>query len=158
MPKMPCDMDCFNCKYPDCINDVVNETRTLTRAQKDRRNERLKERYYEDKAKGMCVRCHVRPAQKNRVFCVECWLKENRYYKNSKRHNVAVNHQQYWDYNNLCHFCGKPVVPGKKTCPEHYKQLCKRIAEARKNIDNSVHIWVTYNDIDVFYKKKGGDK
>lgn len=45
MRKLPCNMDCFHCIYPDCINDE-----TLTKAQesyyknRDKINARQRER------------------------------------------------------------------------------------------------------------------
>lgn len=52
---LPCNMDCFNCIHPDCINDL-----TLTRQQewyfanweanREKENERKRRQYHEKKA------------------------------------------------------------------------------------------------------------
>ena len=66
MKRKICDMDCFNCVYPDCINDEVkpNYYQIMKHERPDayrRRLETIKKyarsRYQERKEAGICVMC-----------------------------------------------------------------------------------------------------
>lgn len=83
-----------------------------------------KNRYYKRKAAGLCVYCGKRAAMANRVACVEC-LQKHRWKKTSGK-------RQYWIDHGLCFYCGKPTVPGKKMCEEHYKKRVAHLAAIRE--------------------------
>lgn len=83
-----------------------------------------KNRYYKRKAAGLCVSCGKRAPVTDRVMCVECMQR----YKRKK----TGGNRQYWVEHGLCFCCGKPVVPGKKMCKEHYEKRVAHTAAMRE--------------------------
>ena len=114
-----CDMDCFHCKYDDCINDEVKPARTYSAGQKWYRNESQKERYAKRKVAGLCVRCGKKPVWCGSIYCYEHWLYRKRYmaeYRSKKRgDNVPRSDRKAL---GLCWYCGKPYAKGFKICAE----------------------------------------
>lgn len=123
-----CDLDCFNCSYPDCIREV-KEKKTYPNYQSHK--DWLRTRYYRWKSAGLCVRCGQRQATRG-VHCIDCFLKRKRYDKS--RNNKGL--REYWRENGLCVCCGDKVVEGKKTCKKHYEIFAK-CAEKSRNTPNA---------------------
>ena len=135
MRKKICDGDCFNCKYDDCINDKTAESTARASERKavyyaahedyrERQKEWHRNNYARLKAAGICVRCRKKPAEYG-VHCYECWLRQMRKAKNRYTHGREI-----WTEEGRCYFCGKPAIPGKKTCEKHYKICCNSISHA----------------------------
>lgn len=145
-----CDMDCFNCKFPDCINDKVYPESSRycnwSEERKKKDNARCAERYRKALAAGLCGRCHYKPLYRG-TLCYECWLKRKRYDASRSTHK-----REYRRENGLCYFCDTPVVPGKKTCEKHLQFFQKRIEYASKFVDLKNHKW--RNDDNVYIYKK----
>lgn len=134
MPKI-CDMDCFNCKYDDCINDKTYSEKSLykyrSEASKQRQKEYMKKRRQMLKEKGLCTYCGKKKASQG-VFCYECWLKQKKY---SRR---KTGERQYRKESGLCFWCGKKPIPGKKVCEEHYSFLLANIRRCQNaNAENA---------------------
>lgn len=130
-----CDMNCFNCKFPDCIkNDTYSEkSRYCNRSEQAKANQRkrAKEKRDEARAKGLCIICRKKPMQHGSK-CYECWLRQKRY---DKRKNTGQREQ--WLRDGKCYFCGKEPIKGKKVCAVHYpalKQHGERMAELPQTI------------------------
>ncbi len=130
MPKV-CDMDCFNCKFDDCIkDDVYRETSrycNLTEHCKRYENEYGKKRRAEAKQKNYCVRCLKRPATHGSQ-CYECYIRGKSYYQKHK-----PNTRILWREEGKCYFCGNEVIKGKKVCEKHYLILCNNAEKAHKS-------------------------
>ena len=114
-------MDCFNCPFPDCINDYVKPSswQTLTDEQKARYNIKSKEihkrLYKERKEKGLCVRCGLKSAT-NGVYCLECYIRRKNQRDKKKRH---INQHIEWNEKGLCYVCGDVCEVGHKVCKKH---------------------------------------
>lgn len=63
--------DCFNCPYPDCINDSFYDYK-LSDKQKARHNELALGRLEQRRANGICTYCGKNPADKGYKTCAEC--------------------------------------------------------------------------------------
>lgn len=122
-----CDMDCFNCKYDDCIkDDVYPESQTYSH-----RNENYKKyqkeykakRYAELKLKGICVKCGKSKATHG-VVCLDCYIRQKR--NDTKRWGK----RKLWKSLGKCYFCGEDVVPSKKVCAKHYNSCADNVKKA----------------------------
>ena len=56
--------DCFNCPYPDCINDAFTSPREFTPEQKKRQCELKKKMLARRREDGVCIYCGKKPADK----------------------------------------------------------------------------------------------
>lgn len=127
MGREICNMDCFNCKFADCINDSgVKKRKPLTQEQIAKQKEYKKQWAEKKKAQGLCLSCGKRKAVHG-VRCAECAAKcleySKAYYIKKKLRNNPDGKtitQRRRD-NGLCVYCGKPVVTGKKVCKIHYE-------------------------------------
>lgn len=93
-----CNMDCFHCIYPDCINtedDPAIRKREYFRmywhlhperyeAHKRRMNVLMRKRYHERKAAGLCVMCGKVKAAAG-VYCKACAERDRKYKRKSYR-------------------------------------------------------------------------
>lgn len=113
-----CDMDCFNCKYKDCIkNDTYSEKSRYCNRSAEARNhqkERAKKKRDEARKQGLCCICLKKP-QTHGAKCYECYLRQKRY---DQKKNTGE--RERWKDEGKCYYCGADVVPGKKTCSIHY--------------------------------------
>ena len=122
---MKCNMDCFNCVFPDCVNDRVypesNLYKNRPEEQKQYQKEYARKKRQEAKEKGFCIICRKKPATKG-AKCYECFLRQ-------KRHDKSKydGRREEWKRNGLCYFCGEKCVEDKKVCEKHYKYLIKNI-------------------------------
>lgn len=117
-----CNLDCFNCSYPDCVREEpdTDRFRWCNRPEKYKQEQlqKKKEQYKTRKEKGLCVHCG-KPATHG-VKCYEHYIKAKRY---NESHRSSK--QETWKYLGKCYFCGRDVLPGKKSCAEHYEILRK---------------------------------
>lgn len=123
-----CDMDCFNCIYPDCINDYVKPQQTWNEIKvkhRQRNKENCKRRYDHLKKNGLCVDCGKRKAT-NGIFCLDCYAKRKR-----NRKYATIPKWIEWQEKGLCRFCGGESVQGKRVCEKHYKMMLE-IAKKKK--------------------------
>ena len=78
---MKCNLkDCFNCPYPDCINDTTKyyNPEYQKKYRKEHRNEinELKRQFRaRRKAPGLCVDCGKPIAENSKSHCIDCLLK-----------------------------------------------------------------------------------
>lgn len=118
MPKV-CDMDCLNCKFPDCIKDDVAPLRRYSqRSEKSKQKirEYQKRLRAEAKANGLCTTCRKNKATHG-TKCFECYLMH-------KRHNARRSGKRdFWLSDGKCYKCGREPIEGKKVCEMHYPQL-----------------------------------
>ena len=142
---MKCNMDCFNCPFPDCINDYVKPSswQSLTDEQKARYNIKSKELhkrlYRERKENGFCVRCGLKQAT-NGVYCLECYLKRKRQRKNH------INQHIEWREKGLCYVCGSVCEAGHKVCIKHLEikqKAMQKCLSSKAWEDNKEKWWAT---------------
>lgn len=134
MRKSVCDMDCFNCKFDDCINDYVRPLHVIkTEKEREAGRQYRKERYARLKAEKICVDCGKNPACTDSVRCYECRIKHIRY----ERTQYFEKHQNSRETfrETGCYFCGEKRVKGKKVCQKHLK-ICRKNAENARNSKN----------------------
>ena len=84
---------------------------------------------------GLCRDCLKRDAVKGK-FCLECYLKAQR--RNKKKREGDVIRSERVEYG-LCYFCGKPVIEGKKTCPDCYDS--RKLSILKNKHNNTQHSW-----------------
>lgn len=117
-----CDMDCFNCKFPDCIKEDVypererfcNRSEESKQKIREYQREYKKKKYDEARAKGLCGVCKKMPATHG-VRCYECYLKQKKYDKKKNTGTRQMRHDL-----GLCYFCGAPPKEGFRVCEKHY--------------------------------------
>lgn len=135
-----CNMDCFNCKYDDCINDYVPKDYSARRAayyqeHKKELSEKSHNRYMERKAAGLCVECGKKKAVENRTRCLECLLK-NRRAANEKNRRKGLQPRAHFDGVDWCRLCGKAKpVEGRTLCSKCLEACQKRALHASTFID-----------------------
>ena len=121
--------DCFNCSYPDCINDYVPLARRQSKEQIKKAIEKMQLLRKEREEKGLCTCCGERPPRDGYKMCHECQRKARRYKENETRKKDLHKPRVLLDGENLCQKCGKapPVKPYK---------LCARCLDSnRKHLD-----------------------
>lgn len=102
--KKPCDMDCFHCAHPDCINDDFGEIH-----ESERHNTNSMIRAKRLKSAGLCVRCGKRPLHTGWV-CKECA---------ARMAELMTARRTARAEQGLCPRCGKvPLDPRYKICAE----------------------------------------
>lgn len=124
MSKRICDMKCFECKLPDCINDYVKPE--PSEAQRWYRRERDRERREECRKQGICTQCKKRPARIGRVMCEECTERVTQ----SNRKRVFFEREAR-KYNEQCYFCGAPRKDGYRVCASCYERCRKNTPTTR---------------------------
>ena len=134
---MKCNGDCFNCIYPDCIDDYVKpydaELEKKIWAERSKKtNEKRRFIYKDRKSKGICTRCGKRPITKDSAcFCIECLLKSNRQKRDKHRENGHLP-LDLFDGVNLCKTCGKAKpVDGYKVCEKCLENNRKNFAKGK---------------------------
>lgn len=135
-----CDMNCFECRFDDCVNGSTYSEKSLykNRSEHARENARAYFKRARDKAResGLCTTCKKKP-RKYGVMCYECYLRQKRYDRAR-----STGERQLWKENDLCYYCGDPVVPGKRVCQKHYDILLKSIAICNAaNQSRGPHRW-----------------
>jgi hypothetical protein len=68
---------CTHCFHRRALRGVTCCGHCKSRDQIAQRK-RLKRKYQNEKASGICVRCHKKPAQATNVRCIECQAKHNK--------------------------------------------------------------------------------
>lgn len=136
---MKCNMDCFNCPYPDCINDYVrpyDAERRKTHYQKE--NERRKQQRAERKANGICTVCGKKPISKDcETMCVECLLKHRRESLKRGRKN-GEKPRELLDGISLCKKCGKAKpVEGYKLCENCLEKARMAVSIGRSRVKDN---------------------
>lgn len=128
-----CDMDCFNCKFDDCINDYVRPMHVITTESEriSNRQSRAK-RYKKLRAAGLCVDCG-KPVNGSNAKCYECRLKANRKNRQAYRNKHPLRREIFRESG--CYFCGKKCVSGKKVCAEHLQICQNNAARARESVN-----------------------
>lgn len=125
---------CPDCSYKRSEQQHIWRKKNIDECrEKDRI--RCKERRLKRKAAGLCTECGKRPPYKGHMSCYECTIKNKarrRKYRRIKNGGIENLRSQFFRENDLCSFCGKPVVPGKRTCEKHYKMCVESIAYARQ--------------------------
>lgn len=140
---MKCNMDCFNCPFPDCINDDVKPydaeiAKQIWENRKDEINEKRRAITAERKANGICISCGKRPIAKNSTCqCTECLLKNRRRKQEKHKKNGGSTHEMF-EMMGLCKTCGKskPVV-GYKICESCLEKSKQNMALARSSVKDN---------------------
>ena len=119
---MKCNKDCFNCPFPDCINDYVKPYdaeyhKRYWAEHSEEINKKRKLLHEERKANGICVCCGKRQISKNSTYqCTECMLKDRTRHIKRYKANGGSTHETF-EMMGLCKKCGKEKpVEGYKLC------------------------------------------
>lgn len=102
----------------------------MTEDDKKQRNERLRIRYQERKASGICVECGKKPALQGQTKCFECREKTR---KNSREYKLRKGALPRIMFGDGCHcaICGADVE-NRKLCDRCLANAHKAVAKARK--------------------------
>ena len=125
---------CTNCGHekafygkrlcPSCLEKEAERTRG--RKKTDEQKAREKERYYEHKLNGICVRCK-RPATKGSIYCVEHRIKD----RTASREWARKNRNKGYAVNGLCVRCGAEPEYGRSMCLDCLEKQRKNMEFAR---------------------------
>ena len=121
--------DCFNCPYPDCINDYIPPIKKQSPEQIKRRTVEKSLRRKEWQQKGLCTCCGKKPPREGYKMCHECQTKARKYKEEETRKKDLHKPRVLLDGECLCQKCGKspPAKPYK---------LCSRCLESnRRHLD-----------------------
>lgn len=111
--------DCFNCPYPDCINDTPPKVKS--KRAKEYEKEWARKKRKECAEKGICTICFKRPATQGYKTCNECRTRTNRQRKELYQAATGCTPRFLFDGINLCSKCGKrPPMEGHKMCQQCY--------------------------------------
>lgn len=139
------EKDCFNCPYPDCVNDLNNFPRYNAKScaryykeNKEKLNNRKKQLIKERKEKGLCTACGKNPiAENSTIFCKECYIKKKKR-REELRREKGILPRHMFNGVDLCTQCGKEKpVKGYKQCAKCLEKSRKRIAYAATFIDRN---------------------
>ena len=152
---MKCNRDCFNCPFPDCINDYVkvNDPEYQKRYYEEHRSQELerKKKTREDrKANGLCTYCGKRPlTEGSKAHCIECLIKLR---KRSMERNrkKGLTPKKLFDGIDLCKKCGKEKpVEGYKLC-----ESCLEKARQAIELGRSRRKRDPFRETNEYYAKK----
>lgn len=119
--------DCFNCPYPDCINDYVPKPWQPTEEWRKQNNEQRRLLYQSRKENGVCVICGKCPPEQGRVRCSECLQEDRKKHEKSNRKKGRTP-RQLMNGVDLCKQCGKAKpVEGYKMCERCLEKARERI-------------------------------
>lgn len=121
---MKCNHDCFNCPFPDCVNNYVDTRRYSDRSEVYKAYDRARQKARREAAKaaGLCIICQKRPAAQG-AKCLDCYLRQKRY----DRAKWTRTDREEWKAAERCYFCGAERLPGQKVCRRHYRILTANI-------------------------------
>ena len=128
--------DCFNCPYPDCINDKPLPEITAERRERSNRFHAQKEAWCREH--GICTRCMHRPATEGHKTCQECRNKIAR--ERTKYNHEVKNRKPKWELDGYqwCARCGKyPPKEGHKICERCYATNVSNLKAHGKQMHNS---------------------
>lgn len=97
--------DCFNCPYPDCINDYVKKTYPRKKQWIAHQTEYVSKRAKRRAAEGLCTKCGKRPPRPGYRTCGECAMKSRRASNEHKWRN-GTTPKVLMDGVTLCKKCG----------------------------------------------------
>ena len=109
---------------PACLEKEAERTRG--RKKSDEHKVREKERYYEHKQNGICVRCN-RQATKGSIYCLEHRIKA----RNASLRWAKGNRNKGYADSGLCVRCGERPEEGRNLCADCPEKQRKRIEYAR---------------------------
>lgn len=116
--------DCFNCPYPDCINDYVPKYYKPSKERLARQTAKASAVAKKRAAKGLCTACGKKKARPGYKMCAECAAKSRRASNNWHWRN-GTTPKTVMDGVVLCKKCGKsPPASGYKVC-ERCLSLCR---------------------------------
>ena len=134
---MKCNKDCFNCPFPDCINDDIKPYdaeyhKKYKEMHREQQSERKRELRAERKANGICVECGKRPISRDcETMCIDCLLKSKKRFADTRRANGDTP-RVLFDGISLCAKCGKDKpVDGYKLCKSCLEKARQSIALGR---------------------------
>lgn len=120
--------DCFQCPYPDCINDYVKKEYPRSKEYRAHQIEWYRQRSKRWESEGLCSVCGARPPRPGFKSCLECALKRRRY-ANKSHWKYGTVPKVLMDGISLCKKCGKaPPADGYKVC-ERCLDGCRRALE-----------------------------
>ncbi len=116
--------DCFNCPYPDCINDYVRKYYKPSKERIARQTAKASAVAKKRAAKGLCTACGKRKARPGYRTCSECAAK-SRLASNEHKWRNGTTPKSLMDGVTLCKKCGKnPPATGYAVC-ERCLSLCR---------------------------------
>lgn len=127
-PAIPGKIVCLLCQaeYADYSRLRYEK---MTDEEKAEHNRKHTEKYYANKAAGICVRCGKRKAAPGRVSCEWCLAKTNE--SSKKSHEKKGRYKRYKE-QGLCLSCGAERAPGYQFCPECLEKKRAYAAKARE--------------------------
>ena len=112
----------------------VKYNHSVTKEQKAKYAARRRAERKERKEKGLCAECGRKAYGK--YICLECTLKRRRQRLERKHEHESgcerISKKERPIYG-MCYTCGKPVIPGKRLCGEHYEIICENMKKARES-------------------------
>lgn len=125
---------CTNCGHekafrgkrlcPACLEKEAERTRGRKKTEEQKARDR--ERYYEHKQNGICVRCK-RLATKGSIYCVEHRIKD----RATSREWAQKNRNKGYALFGLCVRCGAEPEEGRNLCPDCLEKQRQHISYAR---------------------------
>ena len=88
MKQVPCDKDCFNCKFPDCIYDRIDHADYIEMAERDKSLTETPKR-----KKLAAQQRAYREANKDKVAA------QKRAYREANKDKVAAQQRAYYEAN-----------------------------------------------------------
>ena len=100
-----------------------------------KRAEYMRQRAEQARAKGLCPQCGKRKPAEGRVHCEHCLAIRKRYDERIRRKRGQMPRSMMVELG-MCYTCFKPVVPGKKLCPECLEKAMKNLKQNRNAVSN----------------------
>lgn len=122
--------DCFQCPYPDCINDFVPKSRKNSPETIAKRIQKKSALIKERQSLGLCTSCGKEKPRDGYKMCFLCRYKARKYKESESRKN-GLTPRFMMDGIHLCQKCGK-------SAPVHPYKLCSRCLESnRRHLDKT---------------------
>ena len=132
---------CLECAIKDA------ERKRTYNYDKERKAKYIKRKRELCDAFGICTTCCTREKYKGKL-CIECYLKSKRRYREKQIEKGVTPRDMRRDFN-VCFYCGKPAVEGKRVCQKHLDILRENATHARKFNNTSNHKWRREKESDI---------
>lgn len=117
---------CLNCLEKGAEsqrNRRLLKTEEELQKEREHRKEYSRKRYYENKAKGLCVHCGKPQTPASEIYCIDCAIRNQR--RNNKK-KCGIERYERKKYGR-CYVCNEPVGKCGTMCDKCYEMCCNNL-------------------------------
>lgn len=125
---------CEECLVKNAESSKKQRERRDSSVRKESHREHIRQLRRERKEKGLCIFCGKPICSKSTVFCIDCYIKNQR---NNDKRKSGISRSERPDYG-LCYRCGSSVNQGERLCDKCKKQSVENLKYADES-EKTIH-------------------